>query len=122
MKRRDISRKLVQQLEKKAMTFTQIQECVFKISNNINMKEKVKVSRGYWSNNLTQLFNSLTIGKHPEYGYFALPGTSKKERMFAKEVHPWSMQRNKNKLHLEAIKHPGIRKKIEKEDKLHNYI
>lgn len=122
MKRKDISRKLVRQLEKKTMSFKQVQEYVFKISNNIDMKEKIKVSRGYWCNNLTQLFNSLTIGKHPEYGYFAIPGTSKKERMFTKEVFPWSMQRNKNNIHLEAIKHPEIRKKIEKEDKLHNYI
>jgi hypothetical protein len=121
-KRRDIARKLVKHLEKKALSFREVQRYVYKLSNNISIKEKVDVSRGYWCSNITQLFNSLTIGKHPKYGYFALPGTSKQERMFSKEVEPWHMKRYKNDLHLKVLMHPGIKKRIEKDDILHNYI
>jgi hypothetical protein len=122
MKRRNIARKLVKHLEKKALSFTEVQQYVYKLSNNISSKEKIEVSRGYWCSNITQLFNSLTIGKHPDYGYFALPGTSKQERMFSKDASPWCLKRYENDLHLKVLIHPGIRKRIEKEDKLHNHI
>jgi hypothetical protein len=122
MKRRDIARKLVKHLETHALTFKEVQQFIWKKTNGIPQKEKIDVCRGYWCNNLTQLFNSQRIGKHPKFGYFALPGASKQERMFDKYASPHAYEREKNQLHLQVFKHPGIRKKIEKEGTLHEYI
>ena len=122
MKKNSISRKLVKHLEKKSLSFREVQEYVFKISNNIPLKEKIKVSRGYWCSNITQLFNSSVIGKHPDYGYFSLPGTSNQKTFYCRDINPYHMLRSKNDLHLQVLKHPDIRKKIEKDDKIHEYI
>lgn len=122
MKRKHISRELVKHLEKKTMTFREIQQFAWKVSRGISLKEKVEVSRGYWCGGITKLFNSQTIGKHPKFGYFALPGTSKNKFMFTKESDPWHFKRNKNELHLQILKHPQIRKKIEKDGTIHEYI
>lgn len=122
MKRKNIARKIVQILEKENLAFTQIQQLAFKISNGIPLKEKVKVSRGWWCGGITKLFNSQTIGKHPKYGYFALPGTSKNKVMFNKESDPWSFRRKNNELHLQVLKHPKIKKLIEKDGTIHHYI
>ena len=122
MKRKNITRQLIKHLEKHTMTFTEIQRFVWNISNEISKKTKTSISRGYWCGSITKLFNSKTIGKHPKYGYFALPGTSKNKVMFSSDAAPWSFWRESNELHLQVLKHPGIRKKIEKDGTLHEYI
>jgi hypothetical protein len=122
MKRKNITRQLVKHLEKHTMSFTQIQQLAWKISKGIPLKQKIEVSRGYWCGGITKLFNSNTIGKHPKYGYFALPGTSKNKVMFTRESDPWSFRRNKNELHLQVLKHPKIKKLIEKDGTIHHYI
>jgi hypothetical protein len=122
MKKNSISRKLVKHLEKKALSFTEVQQYVYKLSNKISSKEKIEVSRGYWCSNITHLFNSLVIGKHPKYGYFSLPGTSNQKTLYSSNVISYHMLRSKNDLHLQVLKHPDIRKKIEKDDELHQYI
>lgn len=122
MKKKHISRELVKHLEKKTMTFREIQQFAWKVSRGVPLKEKVQVSRGYWCGGITKLFNSQIIGKHPKYGYFALPGTSKKRFMFNVEADPWSFRRNKNELHLQALKHPQIKKLVEKDGTIHEYI
>ena len=122
MKRKHISRELVKQLEKKTMTFREIQQFTWKVSKQLPLNKKIEVPRGWWCGGITKLFNSNTIGKHPKYGYFAIPGTSKNKFMFSKEADPWSFWRNKNKLHLEALKHPEIRQKIENDGTIHEYI
>ena len=61
MKRRDIARKLVKHLETHALTFKEVQQFIWKKINGIPQKEKIDVCRGYWCNNLTQLFNSQSI-------------------------------------------------------------
>lgn len=122
MKRKHIAREIVKHLEKRTMTFTEIQQLAWKISRGVPLKEKVKVSRGYWCGGITKLYNSKTIGKHPKYGYFALPGTSKNKFMFTGDANPWGFWRSKNKLHLEVLNHPEIRRKIDKDGTIHEYI
>lgn len=122
MGRKELARKLVKQLEKKTMTFKEVQGFLWKQSNGISQSEKVEVCRGYWCNNLTQLYNSKIIGKHPKYGYFALPGSSKRQRMFEKDASPHAYFRSENKIHLQAIQHPQIKKKIIKDGTLQEYI
>ena len=90
-----------------------------------NLGASTKTVWGFYSPKKREYYapiNSKTIGKHPKHGYFALPGTSKNKVMFSSDADPWSFRRNKNELHLQVLKHPGIRKKIEKDGTLHEYI